>query len=519
MNAINNIFDSMDKNPALGWSVCVAFVVLCIMCRKRRMASRERPQVGRVARGSLGQVLLRWTPRDAFTVRDLLNGGCVILGRAGSGKTSSSGRTLMQSIVSNRKSGGLILAAKSEDEPDIKRVFRKAGRLRDLIVFGPDTPYRFNFLRYVGRGDPRNVVQCMMMIGETLQRGDSKGSEDSDYWKAQCERLIETAVIALQMAGQEVTALNLHRFISTAAQSPQDLGRESWQKQYHGKVLEAGDNVKKSAAQAHDYQMARDYWLLEYASMADRTRSSIATYATQIIFVFNTGMAKEMIAGDSNVTPDAILNGKWVLVNFPPSAFGAVGSLISAGWKYLTELAILRRKAGEKSPFVVIHCDEAHQFVNSFDAPFIAQCRSHKGCLVFLSQSVASFYAALKGESGRHQADALLANFSHAIIHSCDPMTARWAGMKLGQELKTYYGGNNTHNSGSTMWDNLYGDSQFSSSFSQHMAPVLDESAFMTGRTGGPENGYVADAVVVKSGESFAGGASFLRLTFSQRGS
>jgi hypothetical protein len=47
----------------------------------------------------LDQELFRWNGQDAYRVRDLLNGGCLILGRAGSGKTSSSGRLLMESIV------------------------------------------------------------------------------------------------------------------------------------------------------------------------------------------------------------------------------------------------------------------------------------------------------------------------------------------------------------------------------------------------------------------------------------
>jgi len=101
--------------------------------------------------------------------------------------------------------------------------------------------------------------------------------------------------------------------------------------------------------------------------------------------VFNTGLAKEMIAGETNVTPDDILDGKWVLISFAPSSFGTVGSLINAGWKYLTELTILKRKANENTPFVTIWCDEAHLFVNSFDSSFIAQCRSHRGCEIVIS--------------------------------------------------------------------------------------------------------------------------------------
>ena len=94
-------------------------------------------------------------------------------------------------------------------------------------------------------------------------------------------------------------------------------------------------------------------------------------------------LVREMVSGETNCSPDDILDGKWVFLNFPPSSWGEVGAFICSGWKYLTELAVLQRKATDNSPFVSIWCDEAHQFVTNFDSSFIAQCRSHKGCLVY----------------------------------------------------------------------------------------------------------------------------------------
>ena len=44
----------------------------------------------------LDAVLLALTPYDCFSIRDLLNGGIVIFGRPGAGKTSSSGRTILR---------------------------------------------------------------------------------------------------------------------------------------------------------------------------------------------------------------------------------------------------------------------------------------------------------------------------------------------------------------------------------------------------------------------------------------
>src|SRR5581483_11675026 len=96
----------------------------------------------------LDSPLFGWPDGDEFSIRDLLNGGCLIVGRAGSGKTSSSGRASMHAIVSNPDSGGLIIAAKPEDVEDVQAIFRKVGR-KDLVIFGPEMPWRFNFLNYL----------------------------------------------------------------------------------------------------------------------------------------------------------------------------------------------------------------------------------------------------------------------------------------------------------------------------------------------------------------------------------
>ncbi|MFN4261932.1 MAG: TraM recognition domain-containing protein [Gemmataceae bacterium] len=96
----------------------------------------------------------------------------------------------------------------------------------------------------------------------------------------------------------------------------------------------------------------------------------------------------------------------------------------------------------ESDAINVIWCDEAQQFVNSHDAHYLAQCRSHKGCMLFLTQSLHSYYSALKGETGRHQADALLTKFHHKLFHALgDEQTAAWASGLIGKSLQTFVGG------------------------------------------------------------------------------
>ena len=141
---------------------------------------------------SLASVLLWWGEKDAFTVRDLLNGGVAIFGRTGSGKTSSSGKALANAIVRHPGSGGLILAAKPEDKAMWQSIFAAAGRSDDLLVFSPENPLRFNFLDYEMQagGHTRNITRCITVIGETLRSSDSVSGENADFWQREQERMI-----------------------------------------------------------------------------------------------------------------------------------------------------------------------------------------------------------------------------------------------------------------------------------------------------------------------------------------
>lgn len=502
-----------DKPVALvlaaAGTICMASAVL-----------KQGTKLHRKVRDAFDAVLLRWNDADSFTVRDLLSGGVAVLGRTGSGKTSSSGKALAKAIVRYGNSGGLILAAKPEDTDMWRRIFDGCGRGDDLLVFSPDNPLRCNFLEYElqAGGHTRNLVKVITTIGETLRASDTSAGENADFWQREQERMIFNAVEVVKQATGKVSAPDLQRFIATAAMNPGQIASPEWQAQFHNQCLKAAWEKDKTPTEAHDYELAKEFWLGEYPSMADKTRSSIATGVNGILHVFNTGVVRELVSTTTNVTPDDMFAGKWVLIDMSPAEWGDIGNFVCAGWKYLTQRAVLRRHAGEGDPINVIWCDEAQQFVNSHDAHFLAQCRSHKGCMVFLTQSLHSYYSALKGETGRHQADALLTNFHHKIFHALgDAQTAEWASGLIGKELRTFIGG--SMKPSESLYDELMGKSSYSGSFNQHFEKVLQDNVFMNGlRTGGHANGLLCDCIVVRSGEPFSSGQNFLLTTFSQQG-
>lgn len=476
----------------------------------------------RRVKDALDRVLLHWDENNVFTERDLLSGGVAIFGRTGSGKTSSSGKALAHAIVSLPGSGGLIVAAKpGEDRAMWQRIFASAGRADDLLIFSPDHPLRCNFLDYEmqsGGGHTRAITKCITVIGETLRSSDTDNREGSDFWQREQERMIFNAVEVVKLATGRVTAPDLHKFISMAAMSPQQFTSEEWLNGFHNQSLKAAWQKAKSPIEQHDFELAKEYWLGEFPMMADKTRSSILVGVMGILHTYNVGLVRELVSTTTNITPDDMFRGKWILLDMAVSEYGDVGSFVAGGLKYLTQKAILRRTATDASNCVTIWADEAQQALTSFDATFLAQCRSHRGCMVYLSQSLPGYYAAIGGENGRHSVDALLTNFHSKIFHSLgDVETAQWASSLLGRSLQVFTGGSMSPSE--SVFDELMGNSRYSGNFNQSYESTLQTNAFMHGlRTGGAANDLICDCIVVRSGEPFANGENWLLTSFSQKG-
>lgn len=510
---MQRLFDLFDQYPAIPICLLLGLFVLAVAKRNRARELKPKP-----AGGLLSQVLFWWSPRDPLTVRDLLR-SIAIFGASGSGKTSGSGYQLARAIVmaAGLRIGGLILASKPEDREFWERIFRMAGRRNDLLVFGPDSPLRFNYLNFVQRsgGDTRDITQTITVIGETLEQ--SNGHQSEQFWAKQNERMIYNAVEIVRRATGTATAPDLQRFINGAAQVPSALATPEWQAGFHNQCLQVAFGKLSTSIQRHDYALAADFWLKEYPAMNDRTRSSIIAGVMGILHVFNTGAVRELVSTTTNVSPAVMDQGKWVLVDMPISSHGAAGVFILAGWKYLTQRHILKRHATETTPACVVWADEAQKVVNSFDADYLAMCRSHRGCMVYLTQSIHSFYSRIRGEGGEHETDSLLTNFYHKVAHALgDDKSAAYFSSLIGRRLTTHIGGSSSP--ADNVYDQLFGQSKFSASFSQNVENVLENREFMQNlRTGGEANNCMVDGIIVRSGSPFSNGEAWMKVAFSQK--
>lgn len=467
----------------------------------------------------LDRELFSWNRHDLFTRRHLLNGGVLIMGRPGSGKTSASGAVIGRNIVGDPLSTMLIIAAKAgEDKRMWQRIF--AQKKRELLVFEPGGNLRCNMIDFVQRmgGDTREVVSFILTATEVL-RGESSGGggEYGSFFQDEERRYLHHAVEILRQSGVAVSAPNLQRFISGAAMSKEQLNSEQWREGFHNACIRAAVKRPKTAREQHDLEMAITAWI-EWAQMAQRTRSCVLAGMLNKLFYFNSGIARELISTATNCSPlDMLLKGKSILVNCPSCEFGDTGALISSCWKYLTQKVVLGREFKPGSFYNVIWGDEFWQTVTSFDQHYINTSRSHGGAVVALVQSRDSFYAALKGEDGKNFANALISGFHHKIFHALGSAEdAEYAASLLGKRRELFVSGSTQPQQ--DLFDAFMGNTRFSASTSEQYQPILQPKVFLSDlRSGGP-NEYLADAIVIRTGEPFKStGQNFIHATFSQR--
>lgn len=479
----------------------------------------------RRTRNQLDDELFRWTKHDAFTVRDMLR-SVEVKGITGSGKSSGSLKLFAESLVKHPKATLLVIAQKPEEKQFFVDLFKKHNKR--LIVFEEHGDWRMNFLdteREAG-ADARGLVEFLTTLGESIEGGQSGGRENDRFWKKLEERITFSAVELVRQGTGSVTTPELAKVIVTAPYSLAQISDENWKANFNNKLLGAMyDRNKtplekltdiKARVEKFDAEVVREFWLGEFPAMDPKPRSSGLAGVTNTLHTANVGLVREMTSTTTNVTPQMMEEGVSVLVNFPFPQYGPSGRYIAGGVKYIWQKHILRRHVKPDDYFNVIIMDEYQESATEFDARYIAQCRSHYGALLCLTQTVNSEFVAMAGQ-GNHRAKQLLSNYGHHIFHLCDPDTAAYASGLLGQRLMTTYGG--TEGERESVGDVLLGESAHRGNFSTSFSPILQPQVFMGGdiRTGGRTSGYMVDGYVIRAGASFSNGENYLKVGFSQR--
>jgi len=464
---------------------------------------------------------------DAFTLADACE-GVGIFGATGSGKSSGSGRQLALAYL-RAGMGGLVLTAKPDERALWERYCRDAGRAQDLIVFSPGGHWRFNFLDYelhrsgAGGGLTENIVNLFSEACQVAERQTGAGGrEDEGYWRRAMRQMVRNASDILMLGAGRVSIPDLYRLIVSLPTSHSQVGDADWRnRSFAYACLKAADERPKSAMRRDDYALCADYALMEFPGLSEKTRSVIVSTFTSMADVFQRGVPRELFCTTTNIAPEAIEDGKIILMDLSVKEFGEVGQLSQALMKYVFMRSIERRAPqGDLRP-VFLWVDESQLFTTDYDFMFQTTARSARVCTVYLTQNLSNYYATLgAGEQGKASADSLLANLNTKIFHANgDPVTNDWAASLIGRSRQYFVNASNTQPADViAALCGLAGNGQTSGGVSEVMEFEVQPRRFSSLRKGGVANGGLVDAIVFQGGRRFAAtGKTWLPVTFQQQ--
>jgi hypothetical protein len=472
----------------------------------------------------LDKPLVHLSEQDHLTGRDALSGGVFVCGASGSGKSSGSTKTFLDAMIGHRFPDGrpafglLGLLAKPEERQVWMELCLKHGRLDDVFVMAPGSGVRLNVLD-TGK-TVREMTRILMTIADSLRGVDGDGERQQKFWARGTERLIQYTIEIVQAAYGTVTPDALQRFLSGMATTPGQTENAEWRQAFHYQTIEkAWENARSMPEdRQQDIKTAVEHFLNALPALANETRSGFVAGADNILTVFNSPIVRSLCGSDSTISPDLTLQSKILLVDLPPSEFGDEGSFVNAAQKFVVQRRVLARKAMPGDSLHCIVADECHRFLNSFDATYTAESRSHLGMSLMVTQNLPSCYRALGGsKNAEYQVQEIIGNLTTKIIHalSCTT-TATWASKLVGETMHTDISGNSR--AGRDMFDALMGSKEQSTGFHTNVRSTLVGHEFTTNlRVGGPPD-YVVDSFVIRNGVPFnATGDNWCRATWTQR--
>lgn len=514
--------------------------------------------------------LLKLTKTDNFTLRDAC-AGVHIWGGIGSGKTSGSGKALASSYL-RAGMGGLVLTAKNE-EIDLWRSYAaENGRRDSILIF--DEKHGFNFITYCiarhGLDGIGTVTETLMCILEAADRaaGPDQGTQEA-FWTQAIRQLLNYTIPALYSAYGAVTIPDIINFVTSAADDPAKYADPKFTStNFAGRTLYLMSDSPTVPLEDHVVTMIDAYWCRQFPGIPSRTRGNIIISMTAKLDRFNHGRLRKMFCADTTIVPEFSFHGIVIVMGMPALVAGPDGIIAQQLFKYMWQNAVESRnslaRAHSDRP-VFLWADEAQYFVNQKDDEFLSTCRGSKACVVYLTQTLPTYYARM-GRDKQAAADGLVGKFNTQVFHqnACNE-TNRYASTMIGRgihhdENRGYNWGSSTNqgmnagqntsqgtswsfgsssssgpgggSSGSTSssggnqgsgsnWGNNAGRGSSeggSINYNTRVDNIIEPNFFATSlRNGGPRHGNKVSAVWFRAGANFRDGhGHFLVPTFQQ---
>jgi hypothetical protein len=244
-----------------------------------------------------------------------------------------------------------------------------------------------------------------------------------------------------------------------------------------------------------------------------------------------SGKLRDLFCTSTSFVPEVMLRteGRILVVDLPPLAFGPEGAAAQAVIKYIFGLALQRQRLDKKARPVAIFADEYMMLASRTDAELLSTARSSRICFVALIQDLPKLFAQL-GKGGRDQAEAIIGSFGTRIYHANSCRTTNEHGAETVGRITKYNvshsvsRGQNTGGSLTPHVDSGGAGSgsgrshNQSESYSSYQELALPPEYFAKElRTGAKKNRLWVDAILVRNGARFTSTkAHWMKISYRQ---
>lgn len=388
------------------------------------------------------QPLLQLTPKDFVTPR-MTYTGIHAYGATGSGKSSATAR-MLASIFYRAGYGGLFMTAKSEEIAVLLEYAKQHGRENSVIVF--DKSRHFNFLQYEfarkGADAANSVTDILMKILKMadIAAGQGQGKEGEAIWVKTSREMILNTITVLYSAIGTVRIESIVEFILAMPTAPPST-EEAKTKLVSNYALDRLSRCKKNPVHRlpdHTLKRVRNYWFKQFIAMPEKMRGSIVTSVCAELNRFSDGILREQFCTTTDIVPEMAFNGAIIIMGFPVLTYNEEGIIAQQLFKLMFQRAVESRnglaKQFQERP-LFLFADESHYFTSETDDLFLSTCRGSKCAVVYLTQSLPTYYAQL-GKQHQDRVDGFVGKFGNQIFHTnACPRTNKYASELIGRGI------------------------------------------------------------------------------------
>lgn len=466
--------------------------------------------------------------------QDFLQGGCIIYGETGSGKSSGPYRTAVRSILSHpSRPGFLVLAAKESVYAEWEEHTRLTNRTMDLVRFQPGETCDFlATLLSHPRATVRDANHLLEHLMEVQKRSPGSGGGDNQFFYDSAGRVTRAAITIARKAMDTASISHVHDLVTgspttakAAAEVRSLIVSELPDAELKGRSFLAFcvRTIERRGVADDDVRLAVNYFLAEHHQTGDRQRAAVTAIILNLTERLISGEAGKMFSsGETSCSPLRITeDGAVVVLDMPLHTWGETGRFAQIAMKLLTQKFCLMRKASDSLRPVFTAEDEFATWALSGGHDSYVQSVSRESKLgrIACTQTLSLMRSMMGGDSARDEVAALAANLAVRVFASnSDPEVNAYASSLCGGHWEEVTGG--SMQPGAVGYDpirDMMGQPQVGGptiNWSRQWRPRVDPSEFNRLKRGG--DGWV-QALVFLNGRRYPDtDAPFTWTTFDQ---